>query len=30
MVAYVGKRRGWYIGWRPYGSFGISLNFAKR
>lgn len=28
MVAYVGKKRGWYVGWRPYGSFGISLNFA--
>ena len=28
MVAYVGKKIGWYIGWRPYGSFGISLNFA--
>lgn len=30
MVAYVGEKRGWYIGWRPYGSFGISLNFAKK
>ena len=28
MVAYVGRKRGWYVGWRPYGSFGISLNFA--
>ena len=30
MVAYVGDNSGWYIGWRPYGSFGISLNFAKK
>lgn len=29
MVAFVGEKRGWYIGWRPYGSFGLSLNFAK-
>lgn len=28
MLSYVGKKRGWYVGWRPYGSFGISLNFA--
>lgn len=30
LLSYVGKRRGWYIGWRPYAAFGISLNFAKR
>lgn len=30
MIAYVGEKHGWYIGWRPYGSFGISLNFAKK
>ena len=30
MIAYVGKKKGWYIGWRPYGSFGISLNFATK
>ena len=30
LLSYVGKKRGWYIGWRPYGAFGISLNFAKK
>lgn len=30
LLSYVGKKRGWYIGWRPYGSFGISLNFASK
>lgn len=29
MFSYVGKKRGYYIGWRPNGAFGISLNFAK-
>lgn len=30
LISYVGKKRGWYIGCRPCGAFGISLNFAKK
>lgn len=30
LLSYVGKKKGWYIGWRPSGAFGVSLNFAKK